>query len=239
MTYQTWIIFSLVNVCVSESASVCLCKRESGCVCVLVWTPRLDTDYSSHNVFQRQLSIIVMHTFLCKMQVSGKLTFSNTYLQNIHEKQCRNFIYSCTQFLMLTLILKPPPRDPCLPLTQWLAPLLRTYPPNILVRLWKILIQCQSGRREQRASLCKQHLALHGETSHQSGTDPLSLHEEHWHQIPRTPPPSWSLIFLEKWMHDNHRCYSIDVVYSVSALVPLWSSYEKRIAVPRISTQTS
>ena len=39
-------------------------------------------------------------------------------------------------------------------------------------------------------------------------------------------------------MHDNHRCYSVDVVYSVSALVPLWSSYEKRIAVPRISTQT-
>ena len=213
--------------------------REQVWVCVLVWTSRLDTDYSFHNVFQRQLSIIVMHTFLCKMQVGGKLTFSNTHLQHTHEKQCRKSIYSCTQFLMLTLILKQPPRDPCPPLTQWFAPLLRTYPPNILVRLWKILVQCQSGCREQHASLCKQHLALYGETSHQSGTDPLSLHKEHWHQIPRTLPPSWSLIFLKKWMHNNHRCYSVDVVYFVSALVPLWSSYEKCIAVPRISTQTN
>ena len=32
MTYQTGIIFSLVHVCVSESASVCLCEREGVCV---------------------------------------------------------------------------------------------------------------------------------------------------------------------------------------------------------------
>ena len=82
--------------CEWECRCVSVQERERLCVCALVWTPRLDTAYSFHNVFQRQLSTIAMHTFLCKMQVSGKLTLSKRYSQHIHEKQHINSIYSCT-----------------------------------------------------------------------------------------------------------------------------------------------